>query len=217
MKSIGDKIGRLTIVSLEKINKVPFAICICDCGTEDVKVRTYNLKEGNTVSCGCFQKEAKHLRKGKAFTHGETVNSIKTKLYTTWTNIKDRCYNPNGDHYPYYGAKGITVSQDWIDSFDNFKRDMGQPPSNQHSIDRIDYKGNYCKENCRWVTGKMQARNMSTNRIIEIMGYRGCLAEVAEHFGICRKVLRDRVEKGRSDEELIYKGNLKHYKKSSSP
>jgi hypothetical protein len=71
----------------------------------------------------------------------------------------DRCYNPRNNHYQYYGARGITVCDEWLNSVEAFARDMGLPPSPRHSLDRINNDLGYYKENCRWATATEQSRN----------------------------------------------------------
>lgn len=80
-------------------------------------------------------------------------------------------------------------------SFAQFLEDMGPRPLN-HTLDRIDVNGDYCPENCRWLPGKYQARNLSTNTMIEFAGYNRCLAEWAECTGIPRETIRRRLDKG---------------------
>ena len=77
-----------------------------------------------------------------------------------------RCGNPNDSAFKDYGGRGITVCDRWKESFENFLADMGERPSLEYSIDRIDVNGNYTPENCRWATSKEQARNRRDNRAL---------------------------------------------------
>ena len=76
-----------------------------------------------------------------------------------WDHMKQRCYNPKRQNYKYYGGRGITVSDEWRDSFDTFYADMGPRPSSAHSIERIDSDGPYSKGNCKWATPTEQTWN----------------------------------------------------------
>jgi len=127
----------------------------CGCGTE-FEARTTNVNTGRTRSCGCLQRtrSAETLRKLR-LRHGRTG----TRLHRIWVAMRRRCDYPAGHNYAYYGGRGITVCARWRDSFESFAGDMGEPPTEHHSIDRIDPDGNYEPGNCRWATRSEQMRN----------------------------------------------------------
>jgi hypothetical protein len=91
-----------------------------------------------------------------AKTHGL---SYKHPLWGTWKSMRTRCNNPRAINYHNYGGKGIIVCSRW-DSFENFIEDMGDKPTPQHSLERIDGKGNYEPSNCRWATRSEQNSNV---------------------------------------------------------
>ena len=81
----------------------------------------------------------------------------RAKIYKLWTGMIQRCGNPKSSGYDIYGAVGITVCDHWK-SFENFYKDMGEKPE-ECSLDRIDGKLGYSKENCRWATQAEQLKN----------------------------------------------------------
>lgn len=78
--------------------------------------------------------------------------------------MRQRCLNPNHEHYADYGGRGIGICQPWLDSFAAFLADMGPRPSPRHSIDRKDNEKGYSPDNCRWATPDVQARNRRPRR-----------------------------------------------------
>ena len=81
----------------------------------------------------------------------------KMNCYNSWVSSGDRCNNPNNKGYYLYGGRGIKRCSRW-DSLISFYDDMGERPKGMQ-LDRIDPDGDYCKENCRWVTPKENANN----------------------------------------------------------
>jgi hypothetical protein len=58
-----------------------------------------------------------------------------------------------------YGGRGIVMHDKWRWSFADFLKDLGERPSLDYSLDRIDVDKNYQPGNCRWATRKEQAAN----------------------------------------------------------
>lgn len=121
-------------------------------------------------------------------THGMT----KSREYKSWRSMKDRCTNPNNGDFDHYGGKGISVCEEWIDSFEAFLEDMGPRPVGQ-TLDRIDSNKNYCKENCRWAPQLVQIRNRSCVKSIAWNGETKTIMEWASQFGISHVTLRKRL------------------------
>jgi hypothetical protein len=107
--------------------------------------------------------------------------------------MKDRCTLPTHQAWANYGGRGIRVCQRWLDSFEAFWADMGPTYKRGLEIDRRDVNGNYCPENCRWVTSKIQGRNKRDNTIINTPWGRVTLAEAAEKSGIGATTLSYRI------------------------
>lgn len=83
--------------------------------------------------------------------------------YATWLGIKYRCYNSNSKDYIHYGGRGIKVYDGWINNFTAFNDYVGEKPSADYSLDRIDNNGNYEPGNVRWATRHEQMANMRNN------------------------------------------------------
>jgi hypothetical protein len=100
--------------------------------------------------------------------------------YKAWIAMKYRCLKPYTPNYKYYGARGITVCDRWLNSYENFLADMGPRPSISHSLDRIDFNGNYEPGNCRWATKAQQSVNRRNTK------HKGCcsLCPHSPHFGM---------------------------------
>lgn len=135
-------------------------LCQCDCGQQKT-VRTEYLRMGDTKSCGCLIARSP---KKRFTTHGQSKFG-RGNGYGSWVQMKNRCLNPGCKYFHRYGGRGITICKAWL-KFENFIADMGPRPSHKHSLDRIDFNGNYEPSNCRWATSKVQGRN--TRRAIHL-------------------------------------------------
>ena len=116
---------------------------------------------GQSKSCGCLGIEK---TKELFTTHGLTTTIEGRGMYHRWHGIISRCYNADNPSFPYYGARGIQMCERWRSDVMNFINDMGHPPSNLHSLDRIDVNGNYEPSNCRWATSDIQNMNKRSNK-----------------------------------------------------
>lgn len=142
--------------------------CKCDCGNEIIASGTM-LRSGRKRSCGCLHMEQlANIDRTKIShkKHGGTDKTGKTeRLYSVWKGMKSRCYNKNNDAYKYYGARGITVCDEWKLDYGAFrdwaKRNGYNPDADRGlcTIDRVDNNGNYEPSNCRFVSMAVQNEN----------------------------------------------------------
>ena len=106
-----------------------------------------------------------------------------------------RCTNPKSAKWSNYGGRGIKVCRRWCgpNGFVQFIIDMGEPPSNEHSIERKNNDGNYTPNNCVWALRTKQMRNRRNNRELAYNGKTKLLIEWAEEFNIPYKELHRRI------------------------
>jgi len=184
--------SRLVVISiLRKKGKKAVAVCKCACGAEKTTLLVH-VKSGAVRSCGCLRREssAKTGRANKKHGHSSPVS--RSPEYRSWETMKARCCNESNPDYQRYGGRGISVCDEWNHSFEAFLRDMGERPKNT-TLDRVDFNGDYRKENCRWATPSVQQRNKSTNRIVELGGVEMTLVELAEKTGVPYQRLHERI------------------------
>lgn len=134
-------------------------------------------------------------------------NMTASREYCSWECMKARCNNPKNVEFHRYGARGITICQEWNDSFERFYADMGPRPEGT-TLDRIDPRGNYEPSNCRWATAFEQQQNTSTARRITYLGITRTISEWARETGISKIVIRSRVRRGEPPERVLYPGDL---------
>lgn len=154
---IGSKFHRLTIIATSE-TRIHGHVCWevrCVCGTIKPVSKT-DMRSGRVKSCGCLNAELRIARNTK---HGYVANNKKPKLYYVWQAMIQRCVNPNSKSWKWYGARGISVSPRWLNSFESFLDDMGDRPTPRHQIDRRDNDGDYTPENCQWSTPSQNCLN----------------------------------------------------------
>lgn len=149
----GTAFGRWIVVGPEfQAGVVWCVVAECQCGTCRV-VNFQSLLSGKTKSCGCLSSSARGGSSNGKFVHGETVNGKETKLYSRWRNMRNRCHNPKVKDFRFYGARGISVCEEWRKSFSAFRNwAMNSGYEETLSLDRIDPDGNYEAANCRWIS-----------------------------------------------------------------
>lgn len=167
--------------------------CVCDCGTEAI-IPAYRLFSGGSKAC----RFGGHM-KGINVTHGMRY----TKIYKLWRSMKIRCTNTKSPNYLLYGGRGITFDKKW-ETFEGFYEDMKDGHEDGLSLERIDVNGNYCKENCRWIELKDQAKNKRNTAYITYKGVTKRAFDWAELIGANKKTLSRRVYLGWSPEECLF-------------
>lgn len=206
-KMIGKKYGRLTVLSFlgvhetDSKNTIAMVSAVCECGTVH-NYQSRHLRDGWTVSCGCFQAEfssKRHLKHGqKSPKHGKRG----TILYARWRSMFDRVRSDKR-------YKNVVISERWKgeNGFVNFCTDMGEMPTPKHTVDRYPIcNGDYTPENCRWATMKEQGQNTTRNVFHVYKGEKLCQSEIARRVGINPRELSRRIRnlKLTIDEAIAY-------------
>lgn len=174
--------GRLTVIAFEGSFRKPSRgcekrwRCRCVCGVEK-SVSQASLRSGHSRSCGCLHREQMSVRFKK---HGE----CSSKMYAVWCTMKQRCSNPNDEHWHYYGGRGIAVCERWLE-FENFARDMGPAYREGLEIERLDNEDGYNPLNCTWATRLEQIKHRRCYRKkFEYGGRVTTYRELADQWGV---------------------------------
>lgn len=157
----GRKFGKLTVIERavpKKPNKKhTFWKCKCECGNEII-TSSNHLLTGHTRSCGCSHKELTG-EKNPSYKHGKR----NSRLYTIWAGMKSRCLNKENNKYKNYGGRGIKLCDEWTDKENGFINFYNWAINNGYNekltLDRRNVNGDYCPENCRWLTLQEQNWN----------------------------------------------------------
>lgn len=193
---IGEKHNYLTIEKFDHFDKCYrlYYLCSCKCGNKKI-VRYDHILSGGVQSCGCIKKEGRNKKHG--------LYSFNERLAKSWQTMLYRCENKKNTHYKDYGGRGIKVCDEWhnAENFMNWAIKNGY--KDNLTIDRIDVNGNYCPENCRWVTQKEQTRNTRTNHFILFDGEKRCLEDWLHLFDKSDTMFYYWKKKGLTDEQCI--------------
>lgn len=128
-----------------------------------------------------------------------------TRLYNIWKTMRQRCYNPQNGKFKVYGARGITICDEWSD-FVVFRRWALESGYNKNlTIDRIDVDGNYEPSNCQWADNNQQANNKTNNVIINYKGEIFTMSEFCKENNLNYKLFSKYRKSGLSIDKLINK------------
>jgi hypothetical protein len=188
----GDRFSRWTI--LKEVNYQQGTrrfLCCCECGTERI-VRLTHLIQGVSKSCGCY-------RKDEYTTHGAT----NTRIYTTWADMKQRCSNPKCTSYKRYGGRGIKFCSEWMNFQTFYEWAINNGYKDDLTIERKDVNGDYCPENCEWVSLSEQAQNRRDCCYITYKGETKNITQWSKCVGISRGCLYHRLHNGWTVEEAF--------------
>lgn len=186
--------------------------CLCNCGKHQL-VQGAKLLKGWTQSCGCLQAQRTSQARLR---HGHTKNGQLTRAFRCWRAMVKRVRDVTNPRQSDYIGRGIGMCARWQE-FERFLEDMGEPPSEDYSIDRIDNEGGYwcghCEEcisvsrvlNCRWADRNTQCRNKRNNIKVTYKGREICLAEAVEMsaVGVSYSLALKRHRKGWSIESVV--------------
>lgn len=203
---VGNKYNKLTVLAFAGNTKGGDSswLCRCECGNTTTVARA-ELRKESTKSCGCHRASA--------------GGGYKTSEYSSWKEMKARCYNQNDTGYHWHGGRGIRICKNWRHTFTQFLADMGKKPSTEHSIERIDNEGNYscghCDEcaangwtaNCKWATTMEQGQNTRKTRRLTYNGETHGLREWARRLGITHRTLARRLD----EQDWTFEQAVNHY------
>lgn len=145
--------------------RITYYIFKCYCGKE-FKIKERIAKYKKIYSCGCDNKLDK-------------LTKQNYRIYQIYKGMKQRCENQNTEAFKEYGAKGIIICETWKNSFEKFcKWSLKNGYDKNLTIDRINNKGNYSPNNCRWTTPSIQVQNTRLIYSTNTSGYRGVAIDI---------------------------------------
>lgn len=182
--------------------RYPMFRCVCECGTER-NIAAQSLRRGDAYSCGCKHKPPAPGQAKRSKPKGNVKHGLRNSVeYSTWVSMKQRCLNPNSENYSNYGGRGITVCEEWKDSFLAFFNYVGPRPEGT-SLDRIEVNGNYEPGNVRWATEEEQCNNRTNARTITSNGKTQTIAQWSRETGVAFATIHARLKRGWPPEKAL--------------
>jgi len=195
---IGQRFGGLIYVGPHAHATAGYRLAVfrCDCGNTTAK-RMNRVIRGASQYCGRSCRFVGRRVSASKVQHGFclTRNTLERKAYNAWCHMKSRCYNPKFKLFRYYGGRGISVCDEWLNDPQAFVSHIGLPSGFGYkaTVDRIDNNGNYEPGNVRWSTSHQQARNTRRNHFVTVFGETMCLSACAERYGMLGQTLKQRL------------------------
>lgn len=195
---IGEKKDYLEIVGVEQIGRKGRVIVKCVCG-KSKSMQLSQFYNENVHSCGCVG--VPKGKDSKRYIHGMS----RTRIFSVYRDMINRCYDKNDISYSNYGARGIVVCPEWIgnrgvENFVEWAYKNGydeNAPRGKCTLDRIDVDKGYSPSNCRWVSMSIQANNKTNNNYYTIDGVTKTLSEwCAEYGNLCVQSVYGRLKRG---------------------
>lgn len=200
----GQVFGLLTVIKRSGSDKYRHSVweCQCECGRISYTLGT-SLVTGHTKSCGCQESlHEKNPRPIKIPTAPPRTD--KERLKIVFNGMWQRCTKPNSPNWDHYGARGITVCEDWSSLESFIKWSMANGHSQDLTLDRIDVNGPYSPENCRWATYVEQANNRRTTIYFEVNKKKYTWEELSKVTTTTRTVFFRRMREGWNIVEALY-------------
>lgn len=147
--------------------------CTCQCGNHPIRAGN-RLLHKNFQSCGCINREISSQH-GKKYHTCAIGGDSHSRLYSIWKSVRERTNNPKAAAYPLYGGRGIKMCAEWYPpttgylAFKKWSLENGyeeRTGKDKLTLDRIDTNGDYCPENCRWITNTEQQWNRRNNHLL---------------------------------------------------
>ncbi len=221
---IGKKYNHLTIkefVDEKPVSGRSCVVCECDCGNKTradgtpLVFEIGNVRSGMTKSCGCIRSEAAKRCSSRPLKDSGT-HKTKERLYTVWTSMIARCYNPNRKEYPIYGGRGITVCNSWREDYIKFRKWAlangydANAPRGMCTLDRIDNNKGYKPSNCRWTDVCSQNKNKVNTLVYSYYSHKMTARGWSEYLDIDYQELLTMLYQGMSIGQIIKKHKLQN-------